>query len=73
MSENLIQNACVHLKGNQHLVIAGGFKEKERVIRVSQNQCEQLHHLKSTHQEADTMIILHTLDYSKSGYDQVVV
>lgn len=73
LSENLISSARVHLKENQYLVVGGGFKERERVMRVSRNQCEQLHHLESTHQEADTMIILHTIDYANLGYDQVIV
>ena len=47
------------LAANKKLIIAGGYKEGERVVCVSREVCEDLEDLSSDQEEADTRLLLH--------------
>lgn len=47
------------LAANKKLIIAGGYKEGERVVCVTREVCEDLEDLSSDQEEADTRLLLH--------------
>lgn len=47
------------LAANKKVIIAGGYKEGERVVCVSREVCEDLEDLSSDQEEADTRLLLH--------------
>lgn len=62
LTQYIIDNHGEFLKDNEALLIAGGFENPEKVVLLSKNQEEKtLDDLYSTHEEADTRIILHMI------------
>ena len=61
---------CGHLTDDQELVIAGGCETPDLVVS---SVTGILHHLCSTHEEADTRIVLHANDAVSKGYERLIV
>ncbi len=59
-----------YLQGEQELVVARGLDRDEKVVSSSGRNIQ---HLYSTHEEADTRIVLHSLDAKNESYYCVVV
>ena len=60
------------LTAGQVLIIAGGFSDSAEARAIKMQQVTSLTHLRSTHEEADTRILLHAADASMSTEDIVV-
>ena len=72
LSEFCEVHAAKYLKEDQHLIIAGGFKNAEKVVAIhGPNVSEPLVDLYSTHEEADTRMILHAIYEAKVRYLKV--
>lgn len=61
---------CENLKDGQELVIAGGSETPDLAVSSVSGI---LHHLCSTHEEADTRIVLHANDLVSQGHEHLVV
>ena len=69
----MVKIAPSHLTASQSFIIGGGFKDPQRVVNVTSQTSLDILHLRTTHQEADTMILLHTIEYCRNGYSRVTV
>ena len=69
LSNRLCELPKLKLHHGQQLVLAGGFKEEEEVILVTEGSSASLEALKSNHEEADTRMLLHarhaSLDHNR--------
>jgi hypothetical protein len=67
------EKASTMLKQNQMLLLAGMCEDVNEVCQLTSNDTNFLTHLRSTHEEADTRILLHCADASHVGFSRIVV
>ena len=67
-NEILMQSQRLPLE--QELVVAGGCENPE-IVLSSSGKC--MTHLKSSHEEADTRLVLHAIDASKNDFKRIIV
>jgi hypothetical protein len=60
------------LQSGQEMVVAGGFADGTRAVLVSNGQHNDIGHLKSDHEEADTRLLLHAKDTSNT-HSRIVI
>lgn len=66
-----IQLSMVIPKDGCELIVSGGFSDPKHITTSNKNH--NVSSLSSTHEEADTRIVLHTHEASACGYDRVIV
>ena len=65
LSNFLANHIQDHLVFGAEVVLAGGFSEASKVISISSDGCREVPTLYSTHEEADTRMILHAVSLAK--------
>ncbi len=61
---------CIELSENQEFIISGGFEDPEKVVSLAGNDVK---HLGSDHEEADTRILLQAADAASCGVRRLVI
>jgi len=72
LSEFWCKKGQSDLKEGLHMVIGGGFKDKEKCVDISKGTCEVMQALESDHEEADTRILLHAKQASSESSRVVI-
>lgn len=72
LSETRCTIAKESLDQEKHLVLAGGFKERERAVLISHGHVDIVTPLLSDHEEADTRILLH-VNLASSTHQRIVI
>jgi hypothetical protein len=60
----------IELSENQEFIISRGFEDPEKVVSLAGNDVK---HLGSDHEEADTRILLHAADAASCGVRRLVI
>ena len=60
------------MAANKKLIIAGGYKEGERLVRVTREVCEDLEDLSSDQEKVDTTLLLH-VKYATRPETRIIV
>ena len=69
----MANTAPAHRATLQSLIIGGGFKDPKKVLKVTSETSTEMLHLRLTHQEADTMMILFIAEYYKNSYNRKII
>lgn len=72
LTDYIIHNAADILRRNQVIVLAGGFPDGQVVKSVSKDGVSELTAMHSSHEEADTRMILHAV-YLSAQFERIVV
>ena len=72
VSEYIMENSKATVPHGKSIVIAGGFQNGEEVRSISSVGLDNVEDLYSTHEEADTRMILHAISLS-SLYQRIIV
>jgi hypothetical protein len=64
--ESIAASAPAHLEQNKAIILAGGFANGETVKSIMNSGVVTIPHLFSTQEEADTRIILHSIDLART-------
>ena len=72
VSEYIMANSKDEIPYNKAIVIAGGFKNGEEARMVSSVSVENVEELYSTHEEADTRMVLHAINLS-SRFSRIII
>ncbi|KAJ8033984.1 hypothetical protein HOLleu_24387 [Holothuria leucospilota] len=64
--------ACLRLEVGQIFVLGGGFSNAERAVMVKDGTFQDISMLASTHEEADTRLLLHTV-HASGTFGRIVI
>ena len=72
LGDTWCQTAQKHLQRGQMIVLGGCFSDGERALQVTKDGCENVLHLRSDHEEADTRLLLHA-KHAAETHNRIVI